>query len=590
MKSEQRKANRSTLHWISSVAGKKKVNLIWLTVLQIVLGVSNIITALILGWVIDSAVAKDLPGFIRNAVELIILMLLIVAASAVNRYLIEYVKSDMENCFKGRLFQTILTRDYAHISSVHSGEWMNRLTSDTEIVANGVSTIIPNVIGMLVRIVGALVLIIRMMPFTGWILLPAGVAFIILTYIFRKKLKSLHKKVREANGRLRVFLSESIRSLMMVKTYVQEKHFEAEAQKKMDEHRKARMEKNHFSNICNIGFGLGMDSAYFIGAIYCGYQILMGRMSYGSFTSVLQLIGQIQSPVANITGYLPTYYATLASAERLMEAETLPESDPDQVLSFQEVTDFYQHKFAGLRLEHVDFTYLPPVLDSADQDKSTMPIVIQDLNLVIPKGSYVALTGTSGCGKSTIMKLLMCLYPLDAGERKILLSSKGEIPLTDQYRRLYAYVPQGNQLMTGTIRDIITFGENDSSQHDEKIWSALRIACAEDFVRKLEDGLETMLGERGAGLSEGQMQRIAIARAIYSDNPILMLDESTSALDEVTEKKLLSNLKEMTDKTVIIVTHRLSVLSICTEQIVMEPSGITIKPLNSVTSVSPVLC
>jgi ATP-binding cassette subfamily B protein len=578
MKSEKKKADRETLRWISGAAGKKKINLVWLTALQITLSVSNVVTALVLGDLIDQAVARNLQGFIRSAAGLIGLMILISAAGAVNRYLMEYMKSDMENCFKGRLFQTILTRDYSHISSVHSGEWMNRLTSDTVVVADGVSTIIPNVIGMLVRMAGALVLIVRMLPFTAWIIVPAAVVFILLTYVFRKKLKSLHKKVQEANGRLRVFLSESIRSLMMVKTYGQEKHFEDEARARMDEHRWARMEKTKFSNICNIGFGLGMDGAYFIGAVYCGYQILKGRMSYGTLMSILQLIGQIESPAAGITGYLPAYYAVLASAERLREAENLPESDPDKALGFAEIAGFYRNEFAGLKLEHAGFTYLPPVLETGDGDKTGMPVVIHDLSLEIPKGAYVALTGSSGCGKSTILKLLMCLYPLDSGERKILLAGNREIPLTDRYRRLYAYVPQGNQLMTGTIRDIITFSSHDGSQ-DSRIWQALKIACADEFVAGLKDGLDTMLGERGAGLSEGQMQRIAIARAVYSDNPVLMLDESTSALDEETEKKLLRNLKEMTDKTVIIVTHRLSVLSICTRQIILEPSGVTVKKL-----------
>jgi ATP-binding cassette subfamily B protein len=202
-----------------------------------------------------------------------------------------------------------------------------------------------------------------------------------------------------------------------------------------------------------------------------------------------------------------------------------------------------------------------------------MPVVIEHLDMQIHKGEYVAFTGPSGCGKSTLLKLLMCLYPLDSGERYMAVKGGQELPLDGRFIRLFAYVPQGNHLMSGTIRQIVTFG--DASQGDDKVWNALHIACADDFVHQLPEGLDTQLGERGAGLSEGQMQRLAIARAVYSDNPILMLDEATSALDEQTEKALIENLRSMTDKTVLTVTHRQAILSICDRQVVMAESGVT---------------
>lgn len=187
---------------------------------------------------------------------------------------------------------------------------------------------------------------------------------------------------------------------------------------------------------------------------------------------------------------------------------------------------------------------------------------LQDINLEIPKGSCVSLTGPSGCGKSTILKLMMALYQIDGGER-ILKTTDAMIPLTAMWRRMFAYVPQGNQLMSGTIREIITFRNEQQMNEEERIEQALRIADAADFVSQLPDGIDTVLGEQGTGLSEGQMQRIAIARAVFADNPIMMLDESTSALDEQTEKNVLANLRSMTDKTIVIVTHRKAVLEIC---------------------------
>ena len=195
-----------------------------------------------------------------------------------------------------------------------------------------------------------------------------------------------------------------------------------------------------------------------------------------------------------------------------------------------------------------------------------MPVVISNLNMTIKKGEYVAITGRSGCGKSTVLKLLMCLYPLDSGKR-YLLDNTGKKELTPKWLHLFAYVPQGNQLMSGSIREIITFGSKEKMQNDDAIWTALDISCAKEFVQQLENGLDTVLGERGLGLSEGQMQRIAIARAIFSEHPILLLDEATSSLDEETEKLLLSNLRAMTDRTVIIITHRPAVLTVTDKHI-----------------------
>lgn len=174
----------------------------------------------------------------------------------------------------------------------------------------------------------------------------------------------------------------------------------------------------------------------------------------------------------------------------------------------------------------------------------------------------MAITGPSGCGKSTLLKLLMCLYDPDEGSR-YLQTTDSRITLDGSWQRLFAYVPQGNYLMSGTIREMVTFSDHRQSMHDEEIWRALSIACADEFVRKLEHGIDTVLGERGAGLSEGQMQRLAIARAVFSRCPVMILDECSSALDERTEEQLLRNLRSMTDRTVIIITHRPAALKIC---------------------------
>lgn len=543
---------KNTLQWISNVAGKAKLLVGVLVAVQAVLSVSSIAFAFILRRIINMAVQGASTGFRLAFVLLAGVIAAQIVLGAVSHFLSEYTTTTVENRFKQRLFMALLTGNYASVTAVHSGEWMNRLTSDTTIIAGGVTQIVTGLIGMLVRLFGALAAILWLEPRFFWVLVPGGAAMLALTYGFRKIMKRLHKNIREADGTLRVFLQERLESLLIVRTFAKEQQTAAQAASLMEKHKDARMKRSNFSNLCNIGFAGAMNGAYLLGIGFCGYGILTGTMSYGNLMAIMQLVGQVQNPFANITGYLPRYYAMLASAERLMEAETF-ETDSEHPLAEEKALEFYRTKLTALRLEHASFTYQPPVC--AEKEQPPMPVVLKDIDLTIRKGEYIAFTGPSGCGKSTVLKLLMCLYPLDAGSRT-LETTCGTQPLTAAWRSLFAYVPQGNQLLSGTIRDIVSFGDTRKAQDDAGILRALRIACAEDFVQSLEKGLDTTLGEHGQGLSEGQMQRIAIARAVFSEHPILMLDEATSALDEATAQQLLENLRRMTDKTVLMVTHR----------------------------------
>ncbi len=561
---QERKAYAALL-WMGRVAGKAKGYIGALLFIQALLGISGVGYAMLLRELVNAAVDREEGRFFMAAAYFGGLVALQIALRAVSRFFEEYARSTMENRFKTRLFDVLLKREYGAVTQVNSGEWMNRLTSDTVIVADGLTQILPGVVGMAVKLAGALAAILFLKPEFIYILLPGGMAVILFTYGFRKVLKKLHKRIQEADGTLRVFLQERLGSLMVVRAFAQEEAASRQAMELMGQHRAARMRRNHFSNFCNIGFGTAMHGAYVLGAVFCGYGILTGTMSYGNLMAILQLISQIQNPFANITGYLPQYYAMTASAERLMEAESFAEDYGGQALPEKGRCAFYQEEFLGLGMRDASFTYLPPV--SPKGEAPAMPVVLSGFQLEIGKGEYVAFTGPSGCGKSTALKLLMCLYPLDSGEY-YLRTRQGEQPFVSQWRSLFAYVPQGNQLMSGTIREIIAFGDQEKMRQEAALRRALQIACADGFVGELEQGLDTLLGERGAGISEGQMQRLAIARAVFSGRPILLLDEATSSLDEETEAKVLQNLQAMTDQTVVIVTHRPAALSICDKNVV----------------------
>lgn len=564
---KQKNGDKIILRWlIGSAKGKKRYVAI-LVVINAVSAAINILSALLLAGIVDSAVAKDWDAFRFYCIMEIVKVFVQVALGILRQYLDEYTRSSIENSLKRRLFRNILTGDYATVTATHSGEWMTRLTSDVAIVANGMTGILPGLVGMLVRLMLSLALVVSISPVFGSCLILGGGIVILFTWGLRRAMKRLHKQLQEADSRLRVFLTERLGSMMILRAFEQEDAAVKQGIEFMNAHKAARMKKNHITNLFHSGFSFMVNCVYVGGAILCGYGILVGTMSYGSFTAMLQLIAKVQGPIGEISSFFPQYSAMLASAERLMEAE-VGEFEAKKA-AVEDMEAYYHNSFRAIGLRYAGFTYLP--MGDKEGDKESRPTVLKGLDMEICKGEYVAFCGPSGCGKSTVLKLLMSMYNLDEGQR-YLLDSEGERPMDAAWRGLFAYVPQGNQLMSGTIRDVVTFADSKERLQDEKIHRALDIACAEQFVSELPEGLDTLLGERGAGLSEGQMQRIAIARAIFSDRPILLLDEATSALDEQTEAKVLDNLRSMTDKTVIIVTHRPAALEITDKIINFKPN------------------
>ena len=562
-----------TIRWLWQVPGRKKGWVLALTMLQALAGGTGAFYALLLKNVVDSAVAGSLSSLRQNVIYLIGLVLVLIVLDAVLNRLYEQTQADFENLFKKRLTDNILRKDYAAVQAVHSGEWMTRLTGDTVVVAGNYVELVPGLVGTVIRLIFALAMIIALDRWFAWVLLPGGAAVICLAYVFRRVLKRLHKNIQESDGRLRSFLQERIGSLMVIKAFSAESQTGGDAWERMQEHKAARMKRNAFSILCSIGFNGAMQGMYLVGVVYCAYGIHFGTVTYGTLTAIMQLIGQVQAPFARLSGFVSRFYAMTASAERLMEAETFSDDGSEPVLDAKQVHDYYTEVFLALALRKMAFTFPSPAELLDGRKKEDMPVVLQGMDLEIHKGEYVAFIGHSGCGKSTVLKLLMCLYSPDEGER-ILVGRDGSVPLTAKWRRLFAYVPQGNALMSGRLVDVVSFARPEHSGDKERVRQTLAIACADEFVSDLEKGLDTELGEHGASLSEGQMQRLAIARAVFSDAPILLLDEATSALDEETEKRLLCNLRRLTDKTVIFVTHRKAALSICDRVLMFAEDGV----------------
>ena len=530
------------MSWIFGVSGKLKLGVLLLVLLNSAISISAVAFALVLREAIDGAVSGNKMVFLKFVIILGLIMLGQIAARGVIRFLDEYVRSGMENVIKTRLYETILSRKYSAITAFHTGELLNRITNDAVVVADGFVQIIPGIIAMLVKLAGAAAVLFVLDYRFSVIFFAGGGLVLIFTTLFRRVMKKLHKDVQAADGVLRSYLSENLGSLMVLKTFGAERKSIDTSKQYMDKHRFMRMKRNRFSNICNVGFGLVMNGGYIFGLCWCSFGILHGSITYGTLSAVLQLVDQ--------------FYGMLSSAERCMELETLEEEHVESKISRDYCRELYKDMTA-IECKNITFRY--------EDD-----IILENADISIGKGELITIMGNSGAGKSTLLKLLLAIYEPEKGTLEI-KTEKESYALTEKYRKMFAYVPQGNFLMSGNVTSAIASLDDTSADVDmDKVKAVAHIACADTFVEKLEHGYDTLIGERGMGISEGQAQRLAIARALYTDAPVLLLDEATSALDEQIEKKVLKNIRELTDKTVIIVSHRKAVLEVCDRCVVLE--------------------
>lgn len=544
------------MSWIFGVSGKLKLGVLLLVLLNSAISISAVAFALVLREAIDGAVSGNKMVFLKFVIILGLIMVGQIAARGVIRFLDEYVRSGMENVIKTRLYETILSRKYSAITAYHTGELLNRITNDAVVVADGFVQIIPGIIAMLVKLAGAAAVLFVLDYRFSVIFFAGGGLVLIFTTLFRRVMKKLHKDVQAADGVLRSYLSENLGSLMVLKTFGAERKSIDTSKQYMDKHRFMRMKRNRFSNICNVGFGLVMNGGYIFGLCWCSFGILHGSITYGTLSAVLQLVDQLWAPLANMTGYLPKFYGMLSSAERCMELETLEEEHVESQFSRDYCRELYKDMTA-IECKNITFRY--------EDD-----IILENADISIGKGELITIMGNSGAGKSTLLKLLLAIYEPEKGTLEI-KTEKESYALTEKYRKMFAYVPQGNFLMSGNVTSAIASLDDTSADVDmDKVKAVAHIACADTFVEKLEHGYDTLIGERGMGISEGQAQRLAIARALYTDAPVLLLDEATSALDEQIEKNVLKNIRELTDKTVIIVSHRKAVLEVCDRCVVLE--------------------
>ena len=498
---------------------------------------------------IDSAVGRDGRQFLFNAILISGAVLTIRLCGLISGLLSAKTGAELLRDLRTMVLRRLLHKQYAELDGFHSGELVNRMFSDVGIVRNGIMEAVPAIVSMAVGFAGAAVLLIRMDWRFILLMLAGGLLGLILIAAFHKPMTSRHKAAQESEGRLHAALQELLENLRLVKASGTEKRMEGRTEDRQQAFLAAQLRKGCFSVSMNNSISLVFQLSWLFCMLWGCYGIYCGRLTYGMLAAILQLLGQIQGPFSKAAGVADQLYGTISSAERLKELLDLPEEEP--VPADDSVPD---REFREIRLCGVDFSY----------GRRAEP-VLKQVNLTIRAGEFAAVTGASGSGKSTLFQLLLGIYQPVGGELKFCFADGKEMAVSRSTRGLFAYVPQGNTLFSGTLRENLTMFTDSAS--DEEILQAARLACLDRFLAELSDGLDTVIGERGIGLSEGQAQRVAVARALLSRAPILLLDECTSALDEKTETELLRNIASLRGKTCLIVTHRRAALEICNSRI-----------------------
>lgn len=533
----------AVLKWIYNNCEKRRAEGVVLVVLNAWSAVCVTLFAMFSKIVMDNAQNKDEDALFKNALILCFLIVSQILARVVASFVEAIGQGKSEIRLKTNVFSNIIYSKYANVNERHSGDLMARLTADVTVVSDNYIHILPTLVGYIVRIVSAAIALWTLDKRFALIFIVCGAILIFVAAAFRKKLKSLHLAVQKRDARVRSFMQEMLENLFAVKVFGIEEKIIKRSHKQQKKFYREKVRKKSFSILATISFSLAFAAGFLAAVSYGAYGVLNGAMTFGTVVAIIQLVNQLQSPVMGVTSVLPSFYAMIASAQRLMEISEIEKDDSqcDYSVSYED--------FKKIKAENISFGY-------ADEK------VISDISFSVSKGDFVGIKGPSGAGKSTIFKLITGLYSADEGNISI-ETEKGDYSC-QKTRHLFSVVPQGNMLFSGTIRENVTMLKPDATELEIK--EALSDACAE-FVYDIDGGLDFVLSEDGGGISEGQAQRLAVARALLGNGKILLMDESTSALDSESEKKLIDNLKARNDITVLFITHRESVLFNCDYEI-----------------------
>lgn len=452
-----------------------------------------------------------------------------------------------QNRMQQRMLDRILRSEWTGKETHHSGDMLNRLEQDVGTVVGFLTETIPNTLSVVAMFVGAFVYLFSMDKVLAFVIVGIIPVFVLLSRLYVGQMRRLTRQVRDSDSKVQSVLQETIQHRMLIKTLESDSVMVDRLESTQSELRHRVVRRTAFSVVSNLILNVGFSIGYLIAFLWAALRMSDQTLSFGGMTAFLQLVNRIQGPARDLTKLAPAFVSVFTAAERLMELEENPLEEQGDPIPLTAP--------CGVRLEHITYAY-----DDGDSN------VIEQLNFDFYPGSCTAVLGETGAGKTTLIRLILALLHPNEG-KVILYNQQEQKELSPLMRCNFVYVPQGNTLMSGTIRDNLRLGKLNATE--EEIKAALEMSCA-SFVMELPDGLDTVCTEAGGGLSEGQAQRISIARALLRNRPIMLFDEATSALDPETERQLLHNILSNHEKTVIFITHRPAVVDYCDQTLHLQ--------------------
>lgn len=549
-----------TLRWLFARVKRRIPAIVLMCVLQVGGALLGVAMALGTKEIIDAAVAGDTAAFVHACLLQGGVMLGMLLCQLFSRNFKEVLLAELDRDWKRTLVHGLLHGDYAAVKEYHSGELINRLNNDVRLVNEGMLNTLPNVLSMLARLAAVMAVLAAMDWRLTVLIVGLGSVVVAATGLLRSRLKILHKKVSEQEGRVSGFLQETLENLLVVQAMDIAGEMERREDVLLAHRYEAQRKRKNAALLANTGVNILSLGARFFALLWCAVRLLNGKISFGSLTAVTQLVGQLQAPMVTLSGIIPQYIAMTASAERLMELEAVG----GKPVPVRENAGGLYTQMDALGAEELTFSY-------------GRDLILQHASFVLPKGAFAVITGRSGIGKSTLLKLLLGVFRQQSGQLFLQCGSE-RIAIDRSTRSLFAYVPQGNLLFSGTLRENLTVTAPGASP--EQLEQALYISAMDEFLTQLPQGLDTLLGEGGTGLSEGQAQRLAIARAVLGGAPVLLLDECTSALDEQTEQKVLQRLRALPERTCIAVTHRPAAVALCDWRLELDDRTVSVRQNN----------
>lgn len=514
-------------------------------VLNAVLGLLGVAVSLMQVWAVQHAIdvaSHAVSGSLYWAVGIMALLILLnFGLSIAGVWVKNILGIRAQNRMQQRMLDRILRSEWHGKESRHSGDVLNRLEFDVTNVVTFLTETLPGTLSVLALFVGAFVYLFLMDPALALITVAIIPLFVALSRFYVGKMRSLTRQVRDSDSKVQSVLQETVQNRMLIKTMEGDDTMVDRLENTQSELRHRVVRRTAFSVLSHLLLNFGFAVGYLTAFLWSAVRMSAGTLTFGGMTAFLQLVNKIQSPARSLTKLVPAFVSVFTAAERLMELEENPLEEQGTPIELDAP--------CGIRFSDVSFAY---------PDAATQP-VISHLTFDFRPGSCTAILGETGAGKTTLVRLLLALLRPQDGRVEI-YDRREAREMGPRMRCNLVYVPQGNTLLSGTIRDNLRLGKLDAT--DEEMLEALRLSCA-DFVADLPDGLDSLCAEDGGGLSEGQAQRISIARALLRNRSIMLFDEATSALDPDTERQLLDNLLHHSQKTIIFVTHRLAVVDYC---------------------------